>query len=106
MSQVLRKSSKQKKKTSCIKFLKNKSIENEQISKNYLSEKLRKKSKQAYYQSIPKDFQNDMICTWQIITEMTGKSKVNSNKFPKSINANGKSIEKKETLLKAFKSVK
>ena len=47
-----------------------------------------------------------MICTWQIITEMTGKSKVNSNKFPKSINANGKSIEKKETLLKAFKSVK
>ena len=45
-----------------IKFLKNKSTENEQIYKNYkhLFEKLRKKAKQTYYQSILKDCQNDM----------------------------------------------
>ena len=30
--------------------------------------------------------------TWQLIKEITGKSKINSNRFPKSINANGKTI--------------
>ena len=66
-----------------IKFLINKSIQNEQIFKNYkhLFEKLRKKAKQTYYQSILKDCQNNMIRTWQIIEEITRKYKVNSNRY-------------------------
>ena len=49
----LKKSSKQTQKL-YIKFLKNKSIQNEQIYKNYkhLFEKLTKKANQTYYQSI------------------------------------------------------
>ena len=75
ISKGLKKSSKQKQKI-YIKFLKNKSIQNEQICKNYkhLFEKLRKKAKQTYYQSILKDCQNDMTRTWQIMKEITGKS--------------------------------
>ena len=74
ISKGLKKLSKQKQKL-CIKFLKNKSIQNEQIYKNYkhLFEKLCKKAKQTYYQSILKDYQNDMKCTWQIMKEITGK---------------------------------
>ena len=48
-----------------IKFLKNKSIQHEQVYKNYkhLFEKLRKKAKKTYYQSILKDCQDDMTLT-------------------------------------------
>ena len=79
-----------------IKFLQNKSTQNEQIYKNYdhLSEKLRKKAKQTYYQSKLKVCKNDMTRTWKIMKEITVKCKVNSNRFPKSINVNGKSIKK------------
>ena len=80
----LKKLSKQKQKL-YIKFLKNKSIQNEQIFKNYkhLFEKLIQKAKQTYYQSILKDCQNDMTRTWQIMKKITGKSKLNSNRFPR-----------------------
>ena len=56
-----------------IKFPKNKSTQNEQIYKNHkhLFEKLRKKSKQTYYQSILKDYQNDMTRTWPRKKEIT-----------------------------------
>ena len=52
-----------------MKFLKDKSIQNKQIYKNYkhLSEKLREKAKQTYYQYILKDCQNYMIHTCQIL---------------------------------------
>ena len=55
----MKKLSKEKQKL-YIKFLKDKSIQNEQIYKNfkYLFEKLRKKAKQIYYQSLLKDCQN------------------------------------------------
>ena len=68
-----------------IEKIKNKSIQNEQIFKNYkhLSEKLIQKAKQTYYQSILKDCQNDMTHTWQIMKEITGKRKLNSNRFPR-----------------------
>ena len=80
ISKVLKKSSKPKQKL-YINFLKNKSIQNEQIYKNYnhLFEKLSKKAKQTYHQSILKDCQNDMTRTCPIMKEITGKSKVNSN---------------------------
>ena len=41
-----------------------------------------------------------MTRTWQIMKEITRKSKVNSNKFPKSINVNGKSIKKNSRIAK------
>ena len=40
--------------------------------------------------------------TWQIMKEITGKCKVNSNRFPKSINVNGKSIKKKSRIAEEF----
>ena len=74
------------------------------IYKNYkyLFEKLRKKAKQTYYQSILKDCQNDMTRTWQIVKEITGKCKVNSDGLPQSINVNGKSIKKKSRITEEF----
>ena len=44
------------------KLIQNKAIQNEQFYENYkhLYEKLRKKAKQIYYQSILTDCQNDM----------------------------------------------
>ena len=61
-----------------IKFLKNKSIQNEHIYKNYkhLFEKLREKAKQTYYQSMFKDCENGMTCTLKRIKEITGKGKL------------------------------
>ena len=96
ISKNLKKSFKLKQKL-CIKFLKNKSTENEPIYKIYLHlfENLCKKAKQICCQSVLKDCQNDMTRTWQIMKEIMGKFKGNSNRFPKPINANGKSIKKK-----------
>ena len=87
-----------------IKFLKNKSTQNEQIYTNYkhLFEKLHKKAKQTYHQSILKDCQNDMTRTWQIMNEITRKCKVNSNRFPKLINVNGKSIKRNNCIAEEF----
>ena len=66
--------SKQKQKLS-IKFLKDKSIQNKQIQKNYkrLFEKLHKQSKQIYYQSLLKDCQNVMKGTLKIMKESQEK---------------------------------
>ena len=65
ISKGLKNSSKQKQKL-YIKFLKNKSIQNEHIQKSYkyFFEKLRKKGKQTYHQSILKDYQNNMTRRW------------------------------------------
>ena len=43
-----------------------------------------------------------MTRTWQIMKEITGKCKVNSNRFPKSINVNGKSIKKNNRIAEEF----
>ena len=95
MKKGLEKLSKQKQKF-YIKFLRNKSTQNEQIYKQYkhLFEKLQRKAKQTYYQSTLKDCQNDMAHTWQIMKEIMGKCKVNSNIFCKSINVDGKPIKR------------
>ena len=49
-----------------------------------------------------KGCQNDMTRTWQIMKEIAGKCKVNSNRFPKSINVNGKSIKKNNRIAEEF----
>ena len=86
------------------KLIQNKAIQNEQFYENYkhLYEKLRKKAKQTYYQSILTDCQNDMTYTWQIMKEIMGKSKINSNRFPKSISVNRKSIKKNSPIAEEF----
>ena len=43
-----------------------------------------------------------MTGTWQIIKEMTGKSKVHSNRFPKSININRTSIKRNSRIAEEF----
>ena len=43
-----------------------------------------------------------MTPTWKIMKEITGKCKVNSNRFPKSINVNGKSIKRNNRIAKEF----
>ena len=86
------------------KLIENKTIQNEQIYENYrhLFEKLRKKAKQIYYQSIITDCRNDMTYTWQIMKEIMGKSKINSNRFLKSISANRKSMKKNSRIVEEF----
>ena len=66
-----------------MKFLKNKSTQNEQTYQNYkhLFKKLRKIAKQTYCQSILKDCQNDLTRSWQIMKQITGKCKVNLTDF-------------------------
>ena len=87
-----------------IKFLKTKSIQNEQTYKNYkhLFEKLRRKANQTYYQSTLKDYQNDMKRAWQIMKESTRESTLNSIRFPQSINDHGKSIKENSHIAQGF----
>ena len=87
-----------------IKFLKDKSIQNEQFCKTFkqFREKLRKKPKQTCYQFLLKESQNDMKHTKQIMTEITGKSRLNSNRFLKSIKVNGKAIKKNSHIAEEF----
>ena len=40
--------------------------------------------------------------TWQIMKEITMKCKVNSNRFPESINVNGKSIKMNNCIAEEF----
>ena len=49
-----------------------------------------------------KDCQNDMTRTWQIMKEITGKYKISSSRFPKSIYVNGKSIKKNHRIAEEF----
>ena len=43
-----------------------------------------------------------MTSTWQIMKENTGKSKVSSNRFPKTRNVNGKSKKKNSWIAEKF----
>ena len=87
-----------------IKFLKDKSIQNEQFRKNFkqFRVKLRKKPKQTCYLFLLKESQNDMKHTKQIMAEITGKSRLNSNRFLKSIKVNGKAIKKNSNIAEEF----
>ena len=51
---------------------------------------------------ILKDCQSDMTRTCLILKEITGKCKVNSSRFPKSINVNGKSIKRNSPIAEEF----
>ena len=51
---------------------------------------------------ILKDCQSDMTRTCLILKEITGKCKVNSSRYPKSINVNGKSIKRNSPIAEKF----
>ena len=67
--------------------------------KNYAK---KKQTKETFYQSLLKGCQNDMKRRWQIMKDITGKSKFNSDRFPKSINVNGKAMKKNSHITEEF----
>ena len=83
ISKGLKKSSKTKQRL-YIKFLKTKTLEDESKYKNYKSlfEKLRKKAKIAYHSKLLHKYKTDSKRTWQVMKEITGKQKTNSNLLP------------------------
>ena len=85
-SKALKKSSKKKQKL-YIKFLKTKTLEDEFKYKNYKSlfEKLRKKGKIAYYSKLLHKYRTDSERMWQVMKEITGKQKTQSNLLPREI---------------------
>ena len=86
MSKGMKESSKRKQRL-YIKFLKNKTKASEIEYKDYknLFEKLRKKCKKYYYSSLIEKFKNDSKKTWQVMKEITGKTKWNPGNLPKMI---------------------
>ena len=89
MTPGLIKSSKRKQKL-YNKFLKNKSIINEQNYKSYkgLFEKVKKTSKQRHYSSILERYKNDIKRKWDVMKEIIGKSKIKTECLPKSLIVN------------------
>ena len=90
MTNGLKKSSKRKQKL-YNKFLKSRSIVDENNYKNYknLFQKLLKKSKSNHYSNQLNKHKSDSKKTWQIINEITGRKKLSSDTFPKSVKHGG-----------------
>ena len=86
MSKGLKKSSKLKQKL-YIKYLKKKSTHNEVTYKNYknLFEKIKIRSKNNDYSSLRIKHQNNSKKIWQVMKEITGKLKIDSGNFPKTL---------------------
>ena len=105
MTKGLLKSSKKKQRL-YEKFLKSKTIKNEQKYKTYknLFEKLKKSAKKNYYSEQLIKFHGNAKRTWDILKEVTGKSK-NSNDFPNYISTgkdNETLVYEKEEILEHF----
>ena len=86
MTPGLLKSSKRKQKL-YNKFLKNKSIVNEQNYKVYKGffEKIKKTSKQRHYAGLLEKYKNDIKRKWDVMKEIIGKSKMTTECLPKSL---------------------
>ena len=69
------------------KFLKRRTIENENHYKTYknLFEKIKKNAKKNYYQRKLELYENNMKSTWKVMKEIIGKSKNINDTFPKQI---------------------
>ncbi|XP_065654536.1 uncharacterized protein LOC136081167 [Hydra vulgaris] len=86
----LRKSSKVKQKL-CIKYLKKPTPENKIIYKNYAKsfESQRKKFKKRYYYDLLEKYKHNSKCTWQIISQITGNSKLKLCSVSNAIKVDG-----------------
>ena len=93
MSLGMKKSSRRKQKL-YINFLKKKTenAENEYKSYKNVFEKLKKKAKQAHYLNLLNKHKNNSKMTWQIMKELTGKTKHNSCNLPKMLSKDGRTI--------------
>ena len=103
MTKGMKKSSKQKQKL-YIKYLKSKTEKAEREYKNYknLFEKLRKKGKQSYYSSLIEKYKNYSKKTWQIMKEITGKKRINSDGLPKMLKTETGFIYDQEQIANEF----
>ena len=103
MTNGLKKSSKRKQKL-YNKFLKSRSIVDENNYKNYknLFQKLLKKSKSNYYSNQLNKHKSDSKKTWQIINEITGRKKPSNDTFPKSIKHGGTIFHDKHKICTEF----
>ena len=88
-------------------FLKNRSIQNEKIYKNYrkLFETITTKSKRKYYSEKLLQFQGDAKKTWQIMKEVIGKSKLIHSTLPRKIIINKNAIFEEKHIENAFNNV-
>ena len=85
-------------------FLKNRSIQNEKIYKNYrkLFEKIIMKSKRKYYSEKFLQFQGDAKKTWRIMKEVIGKFKLIYSTFPRKTVINKNVIYEERHIANAF----
>ena len=84
------KSSKRKQKL-YEKYLKNRTILNEQNYKDYkkLFESIKTRSKKNYYRKLIDTYKNDIKRTWDVIKEIIGCKKMKNSSFPKRILIDG-----------------
>ena len=99
------KSSKRKQKL-YEKFLKNRSIQNEKIYKDYrkLFETITIKSERKYYSEKLLQFQGDAKKAWRIMKEVIGKSKLIHSTLPRKIIINKNVIFEEKRIANAFNS--
>ena len=97
------KSSKRKQKL-YEKFLKNCSIQNEKIYKDYrkIFQTITMKSKRKYYSEKLLQFQGDAKKTWRIMKEVIGKSKLIHSTLPRKIVINKNVIFEEKHITNAF----
>ena len=94
------KSFKRKKKNYMKTFLKNRSIQNEKIYKDYrkLFKTITMKYKRKYYSEKLLQFQGDAKKTWRIMKEVIGKYKLIHSTLPRKIVINKNVISRKSIL--------
>ena len=102
----LKKSSKRKQKL-YNNFLKTRSNADELIYKNYKSmfQKLLKKAKSNYYTNQLNKYKSDPKKSWNIINEVTGRKKVFSDPFPKTVIHGGVTLNDKHKICSAFNNL-
>ena len=61
-----------------------------------LFEKLKKLSKEVYFQNKLKKFENNIKNTWKVMKSIIGKSRVQNDSFPKSLIIANKEITDKD----------
>ena len=103
MTKGLLKSSKKKQKL-YDKFLKNKTYQNEINYKNYknLFETLKFKSKKNHYAKLITKYKNNSKKTWQVIKEITGKTKLKTGNLPRRIITDDTETYDKKIISKTF----
>ena len=103
MTKGLIKSSKRKKRL-YEKFLKKRTIENENSYKSFkkLFESIKIKSKKNHYANLLNKYQNDIKKTWQVIKEVIGNNKNSINELPKKITSEGIEIQNQKSIAEHF----